>query len=331
MQHLRNTDLNELPASLNDHRIQSDDLDSVVKGEVLWEPIRSIWFGGMALLTVVGGFFTFTWDAFFLFVTSTAIVLLLGHSLGMHRKLIHDSYQCPKWLEYFLVYCGVLVGLAGPLGLIRAHELRDYAQRLPDCHDFLRHGKSPLHDAWWQLHCELRLLHPPSINIENHILEDRFYRFLQATWMLQQLPWVLLFFYFGGWPYVIWGVCARVTAGVFGHWMIGYLAHNHGEMHYRVAGAAVQGKNIKFTALLTMGECWHNNHHAFPGSAKLGLHKGEWDPGWWVLLLLQKCRLVWSIKTPIDLAFRSELFEVPKENKTTISSSIISTYAAHRS
>ena len=88
---------------------------------------------------------------------STAIVLLFGHSLGSHRKLIHDSFQCPRWLEYVLVYLGVQVGLAGPLGLLRQHELRDYAQRLPVCHDYLRHGRSFWIDAWWQLVCELRL------------------------------------------------------------------------------------------------------------------------------------------------------------------------------
>ena len=46
----------------------------------------------------------------------------------------------------------------------------------------------------------------------------------------------------------------------------------------------MQGYNVPFAALLTMGESWHNNHHAFPGSARLGLRAGEWDPGWWVLL-----------------------------------------------
>jgi stearoyl-CoA desaturase (delta-9 desaturase) len=53
-----------------------------------------------------------------------------------------------------------------------------------------------------------------------------------------------------------------------------------------VDGAAVQGRNIPLTSLLTMGESWHNNHHAFPGSARLGLYAGEWDPGWWMLLVL---------------------------------------------
>jgi stearoyl-CoA desaturase (delta-9 desaturase) len=276
-------------------------------GEVRYAPAKSIWFLGMSGAAVAGGLATATFDAVLLFLAATTCVLLLGHSLGSHRKLIHDSYQCPKWLEYFLVYCGVQVGLAGPLGLMRQHELRDYAQRLPDCHDYLRHGKPFWLDAWWQLNCELRLAHPPSIAIEPRVAEDRFYRFLERTWMLQQLPWALAFFLWGGWAYVFWGTCARVTAGVFGHWLIGYFAHNQGEMRYRVDGAAVQGRNIRFTSLITMGECWHNNHHAFPGSARLGLHPGEWDPGWWVLMLLRRASLVWDVRLPRDLPARPEL------------------------
>ena len=132
----------ELPSSLIHHRVQAHDIDSVVHGEVRYAPLKSMWFLGMALAALVGGIATFTWTAFLVFLVTTASVLLLGHSLGSHRKLIHDSYQCPCWLEYALVYCGVQVGLAGPLGLLRQHELRDYAQRLPDCHDYLRHGSS---------------------------------------------------------------------------------------------------------------------------------------------------------------------------------------------
>jgi len=128
--------------------------------------------------------------------------------------------------------------------------------------------------------------------------------------VLQQLPWALLFFAIGGWGWVFWGVCARVTAGVFGHWLIGHFAHRHGDQAHIVEGASVQGYNVPFAALLTMGECWHNNHHAFPGSAKLGLYEGEWDPGWWVLLVLQRMGLVWNLKTPADLPVREELRHV---------------------
>jgi stearoyl-CoA desaturase (delta-9 desaturase) len=89
--------------------------------------------------------------------------------------------------------------------------------------------------------------------------------------------------------------------------LIGYFAHNRGGMRYRVQPAAVQGRNIPFTSLLTMGECWHNNHHAFPGSARLGLYPGEWDPGWWALMLFRKVGLVWGTRLPPDLPARPEL------------------------
>jgi stearoyl-CoA desaturase (delta-9 desaturase) len=278
----------------------------VCEGEVRLSPVKFVWFFGM-LAGALAGVATLSLGAFALFVVTTGIVLLFGHSLGSHRKLIHDSYACPKWVEYLFVYCGVQVGLDGPLGLMRQHELRDYAQRLPVCHDYLRHGRSFWKDAWWQLACSLHLSNPPEIRVERRIAEDRFYVFLQRTWMAQQLPWALLFYAWGGWGFVAWGVCARVLAGVGGHWLIGYFAHNRGGMNYEVRDAAVQGHNIPWTSLLTMGECWHNNHHAFPGSARLGLGAGEWDPGWWTLKLLRRWGLVWGFRLPAHLPHRPEL------------------------
>ncbi|QNA97736.1 acyl-CoA desaturase [Massilia sp. Se16.2.3] len=279
----------------------------VMTGRVTWSPLKSIWLGSMATVALVGGTLTFSWSALLLFVLATGTVLLFGHSLGSHRKLIHDSFDCPKWLEYLLVYLGVQVGLSGPLGLLRQHDLRDYAQRQPDCHPYLRHGRSLLADGWWQLFCELQLERPPRIAVPGAVAGDRFYRFLERTWMLQQLPPALLLYLAGGWAFVVWGVCARITAGVTGHWLIGYFAHNAGGMHHVVDGAAVQGRNIGWTSLLTMGESWHNNHHAFPGSAKLGLFAGEWDPGWWMLLCLRKAGIVTRLTLPNDLGTRPEL------------------------
>lgn len=279
-------------------------------GRVRYAPVKSVWFLSMLAGAVVGGALTFSWAALALFVGSTTFVLLFGHSLGSHRKLVHDSFQCPRWLEYALVYCGVQVGLAGPIGLLRQHELRDFAQRLPQCHDYLRHGRPWWHDAWWQLNCELVLARPPEIRIEATTAGNVFFRFLEATWMAQHVPWAILFYLLGGWGFVFWGVCARVTAGVFGHWVIGFFAHNHGDMRRAVKGAAVQGRNVRFTSLLTMGECWHNNHHAFPGSARLGLAPGEWDPGWWVLQGLRRLGLVWQLRLPADLPPRPEVIDL---------------------
>jgi fatty-acid desaturase len=302
-----------LPSSLITHRVRASDIDAVCAGQVRYAPIKSIWTLGMLAGALVGGGLTFSWPALLLFVLATIVVLLFGHSLGNHRKLVHNSFQCPKWLEYTLVYCGVQVGLAGPIGLLRQHELRDYAQRLPRCHSYLRHGSSTGRDAWWQLNCDLLLLTPPTIAIEARILEDRFFQFLERTWMAQHLPWALAFWMWGGWGFVFWGVCARVSAGVIGHWIIGYLAHNHGVVVREVRGAAVQGRNVRMASLLTMGECWHNNHHAFPGSARLGLAQGEWDPGWWVLSVLKRAGLVWGIRLPADLLARPEVALVAPE------------------
>ena len=299
--------MSELPASLQSHRVAATDPAAVCDGRVHWSPVKSLWFLLMLAGGAVGGVFTFTWSAFALYVTSTAAVLLLGHSLGNHRKLVHDSFECPKWLEYALVYCGVQVGLAGPIGLLKQHDLRDFAQRLPRCHDYLRHGSGPWRDAWWQLNCELALDRAPAIRIEPRIATDRFYVFLERSWMAQHVPWAVALYGLGGWAWVCWGLCARVATSVFGHWLIGYFAHNHGEVLREVQGAAVQGHNVRFVSLLTMGECWHNNHHAFPGSAQLGLAPGEWDPGWWALCGLQRLGLAWRIRLPADLPHRPEV------------------------
>jgi fatty-acid desaturase len=304
-----------LPPSLARHRIRHRDLAQVCEGEVRFSWRKGIWFFGMAGTAVVGMALTATVGSITLYISTTAIVLLFGHSLGSHRKLIHGSFECPRWLEYTLVYLGVQVGLAGPLGLMRQHELRDFAQRLPDCHAYLRHGRTFWRDAWWQLVCELHLSSSPHLQIEPRVADDPFYRFLERTWMAQHLPWAVLFYFWGGWGFVFAGVSARVATGVFGHWIIGWLAHNQGEMHRLVDGAAVQGRNVRWTSLLTMGESWHNNHHAFPGSARLGLHDDEWDPGWWVLSCFRRLGLVWNVRLPSDLPPRAELITAPQPER----------------
>ena len=136
---------------------------------------------------------------------------------------------------------------------------------------------------------------------------------MERTWILQQLPLAVLLWLIGGWHWVLWGSCLRVAISVTGHWLIGYFAHNMGHRSWHVQGAAVQGFNIKFCGLITMGECWHNNHHAFPGSAKLGLEKGQSDPGWWVLCILKKLKLVRNVVVAEDLPERNNLINL-KEN-----------------
>jgi stearoyl-CoA desaturase (delta-9 desaturase) len=277
------------------------------QGKVVWSAAKSLWFTGMALIGFFGAIVTTNLENLLVFLITSAITLCLGHSLGMHRLFIHNSFTCLKHLEYLFVYFGVLVGLAGPMGMMHTHDLRDWAQRQKRCHPYFGHKSSLLKDAYWQLHCDIKLDYPPLFKPENNIARDGFYKLLERTWMWQQLPLALLLFSMGGFDWIIWGVCLRVAISVTGHWLIGHFAHNVGQRDWHIEGAAVQGFNIKFCGLITMGECWHNNHHAFPNSALLGIKPKQIDPGWWVLLQLKKVGLVWAIKTPGDLPARPEL------------------------
>lgn len=225
----------------------------------------------------------------------------------MHRKLIHNSYDCPKWLEYFFVHLGVLIGLAGPIGMIKTHDLRDWAQRQTDSHPYFGHRKPILIDAYWQLFCNITLKSPPKFLLEENIKSNAIYGWMEKHWMAQQLPWAILLYICGGLAWVIWGIFVRAAVSIIGHWLIGYFAHNRGVRNWHISGASVQGYNVKFCGLISMGECWHNNHHAFPCSAKIGLKKGEFDPGWLVLTLLERLKLVSNLTTPNNLSPRKEL------------------------
>jgi sn-1 stearoyl-lipid 9-desaturase len=209
-------------------------------GRVVWKPTKSLWTLGLLAAAIIGGPLTFTWDAFALFLVTTAITICAGHSVGMHRLLIHKSFSTPKWVEHLLVYLGTLVGMVGPFGMIAAHDIRDWAQRQAKCHDLFAHRKGFFRDAWWQMHCAVALEHPPELKIEDRVKHDRFYRFVDGTWMLQQLPWAVLFYALGGLPWVIWGIAVRITLSLHGHWLVGHFAHRSGQQNWVVDGVAVQ-------------------------------------------------------------------------------------------
>ena len=81
-----------------------------VQGVVRWDPVHSLWNGGMLTASVVLGPVFLTWDTALVFVVLTGASLLLGHSVGFHRRLIHRSFACPLWLERVLVWIGTCWG-----------------------------------------------------------------------------------------------------------------------------------------------------------------------------------------------------------------------------
>jgi stearoyl-CoA desaturase (delta-9 desaturase) len=309
-----------VPDIVADHYPSEDDIVAVnslrevpgcsaVEGEVLWDPAHSLWNGGMLVITLLVAPALATWGAATIFLLLTGVSLLLGHSIGFHRLLIHRSFACPRSLERLLVWIGTMVGMSGPFWMIRTHDLRDWAQRQHVCHDYLAHRRSMWIDAWWQLHCRLQLARPPAFDF-GRAGEDRFYRFLERTWMAQQVPLAVLLYLGGGWGWIVWGICARVSICVTGHWFVGHLAHRRGPQSWLVTSAGVQAHDVPWAAIPTMGEAWHNNHHAFPGSARIGLYPGQSDWGYRVIVALKHLGLVWDVVTPAAMAPRNELLRV---------------------
>jgi stearoyl-CoA desaturase (Delta-9 desaturase) len=292
-------------------RMIADARTDPLTGVIRWTPGKSLWIGTMTALAVVLGPLTFAWDALLLFIIASGVTLCFGHSVGMHRRLIHKSSECPRWVEYVCVYLGALVGMAGPFGMIRLHDFRDWAQRQPACHDFSCHRAGFWRDGWWQMHCRLVLDHPPRFQLEPRLANDAFYNAIERTWMWQQAPWSVLFYAVGGWSWVVWEIFVRVAVCVTGHWLVGHFAHRQGGQNWIIDGVAVQGYNVRFAGFISMGEGWHNNHHAFPESARLGLFPGEIDLGWYLIRALQACGLAWNVKTPAILEPRPGLRPLP--------------------
>ena len=223
--------------------------------------------------------------------------------MGLHRKLIHHSFQCPQWLEGLLVYLGVLAGIDGPLSIIEKHDIKDWAQRQPHCHPYFSHRNNLFKDWFWQTHCTLHLTYPPIFRHEPQTARNGFYQWLQQTWILQQLPWAAAFYYFGGWSWVFWGIYVRVAVSVTLQWLWENLTNSYfGEPKWMMGEIKYNNPfhNSPLLGLLTFGECWQSNHRAFPDAARFSLYPGQLDPGWWFIHALKKVGLVWNIHYPCN-------------------------------
>jgi fatty-acid desaturase len=314
---------------------------SPIFGQVYWSSTKSLWISAIYIGAILGGYATFQWDALLLMLIATLVTVGAGYSVGIHRRLIHKSFQCHPWLENSLVYLGVLTGMGGPFSLVGTHDLHDWAQRQPHCHDYFIRRRNILTDWLWHIHCDIALHYPPVVRYEFRMAENEFYQWLEQTWMLQQLPWALAFYYFGGWSWLFWGIYVRIAVSVTGHWLIGYLTHHQrdpfesarverarleqmdSDRPYRTPlnlekVSSFQCRNLPWLSLVSMGESLQSNHQTFPNSAKFSLRSGQYDPGWWLIKVFQFVGLAWNIQKskpqwphPIDFTLNERPAQVP--------------------
>ncbi len=116
--------------------------------------------------------------------------------------------------------------------------------------------------------------------------------------MAQQLPVAFVLYWLGGVGFVLWAVSLRVSVSLIMHWMIGHFAHRKRKQNWVISGLPVQGYNVPYASILSFGENWHDNHHAFPHSAKLGIEPRQLDLGFAFILMLERLGFAWNVQLP---------------------------------
>jgi fatty-acid desaturase len=265
-------------------------------GRVRFDAGKTLWLWGMAIPGLVFGIPAMTRTTLVLSLVLAFATLCIGHSVGLHRGVIHRTYEAHPAVRGVLLYLFVLSGLGGPLSWARLHAVRDYWQNRADCPRYFAYGHSMARDFLWNLHLRFE---PADRRAEARlpagVLDDPWLRFLEQTWPLQVLLLALAVLIGLGPGAVAVCVCARTAAGIVGHWLVGYAAHAWGERRFVVPGATESGTNVWLLGILSFGEGFHNNHHAFPRSARMGMRTREIDLGWAVIWALERLRLVHDV------------------------------------
>lgn len=257
--------------------------------------VKVLWLYVMLVPSVALGWYALSWERALAGGVIGLVTLCLGHSVGLHRGVIHGSYETSSWCRNVLIYLGVLAGVGGPISLIHSHHQRDYWQNQPRCPAYFAYDHNVLADYYLNLHTSHSAPFPFPEEWESQ-RQDRFLVWMERTWRLHTLALAALLYVTLGWEWVVVCVCMRVTAGIFGHWSINFITHTRGYMRYTVPGATEEGRNNYLLGVLSFGEGFHNNHHAYPSSARMGHAPSEVDMGWWAIRTFEVLGLVWHVK-----------------------------------
>ena len=262
-------------------------------GRARFDAGKTIWLWGMAIPGLTVGIPSATPAMLAVSLALAVLTLCVGHSVGLHRGIIHRTYEARPIVRGALAYLSVLSGLGGPLSWARVHAVRDYWQNRADCPPYFAYRHSMARDFVWNLHLRFE----PSDDRADHrlppdVLRDPWLGFLERTWPLHVLALALAILAVLGPAGVAVCVCARTAAGITGHWFVGYAAHAWGERRFEIPGATESGTNVWLLGVLSFGEGFHNNHHALPGSARMGMRAHELDLGWLAIRALEKLRLI---------------------------------------
>lgn len=248
-----------------------------------FEPKTTTWIILMHLGCLAAPF-TFTWPAFWVCVALYWVTGGLGICLCFHRLLTHRSYRVPKALEYVLTVLGCMSAQRSPIFWVARHRLHHAkSDTIEDVH-------SPKY-GFWHAHMLWAMLEPrPEDENEFYrtyapdLASDPGHRFIQKTHEFWPLLLAVVLFAAGGLPFLVWGVFVRTTAVYHGTWLVNSAAHVWGYRNYKTSD---NSRNNWWVALLTFGEGWHNNHHAYQAMARHGHRWWEIDTTYYVIRMLR--------------------------------------------
>lgn len=222
----------------------------------------------------------------------------LGVTLCYHRVLTHRSLRLRKPLEYLFAVFGTLALQGDPIRWVAIHRKHHaHADHDDDPHN-IRLGFRWAHVDWLY---RQNLALPSDDEIARYapdLYADPFYRALQHLGAPLQIALAVALFFLGGWSWVVWGVFVRLVFCYHSTWFVNSAAHMLGYRSYRTTDKST---NCWWVAALSFGEGWHNNHHAFPFSARHGLRWFEIDMTWWHVKALEFLRLADRVRLPTAL------------------------------
>ena len=260
--------------------------------KIKWEIVAGIAFIHAGALLAP---FTFTWNGFWAFFWLQWITGLLGITLCFHRLLAHRSFQIPKWLEYALTLCGALALQGGPIKWVTTHRVHHaFSDRPQDPHSPTR-GFWWAHMLWLFAYDEV-LDHPTKFHrYAPELARDPVHQFIEKTTGLWTVLLGSLLFAWGGLSALVWGLFFRATFVYHCTWLVNSAAHLWG---YKTFDTNEGSTNNWWVALLSYGEGWHNNHHAYLHSAAHGLRWWEIDPTYLHIRLLSWLGLANKVRLP---------------------------------
>jgi len=270
---------------------------------------NTIFFVGIFHIFAVAALFTFSWQNLLAAGVLWWVAGSWGVGLGYHRLLTHRGFKAPKWLEYLLSTCGTLALQSGPLAWVTTHRIHHgFTETDKDPHS-PRNGTYWSHIGWIfrgtaqnQSDATVQRYSPDLKKDPVHVALDKYY-------YLTNVIVGIALFAIGGWSMVIWGVFLRVVVGWHSTWLVNSATHLWGKRRFDIRD---DSRNNGVIAAITFGEGWHNNHHAYPRSARHGLTWREFDVNWVQIRALEMLGIIKDVYA-YDLSSEKEQAGVLKK------------------